>query len=185
MNDRCDTLHIPLLNNTQGKIKNTQPGIGQYLLTVQQYHKFVHTLFKKKNLTKPLCLVTESTSRARMFFFIFFRQMLLEQSFMSYSQLMYMVFYALFCQATSERFTQKQKATTAWDQINRWTKFITLSLTQGCQSGFFWFLRGGEGKFSSRAKLPGHFGLSQMWRIGFTKLRELLMTKLFILEKQC
>lgn len=73
MNDRCDTLHIPLLNNTQGKIKNTQPGIGQYLLTVQQYHKFVHTLFKKKNLTKPLCLVTESTSRARMFFFYFFQ----------------------------------------------------------------------------------------------------------------
>ena len=43
---------------------------------------------------------------------------------------MYMVFYALFCQATSERFTQKQKVPTAWDQTNPWIKFINLSLTQ-------------------------------------------------------
>lgn len=67
---------------------------------------------------------------------------------------MYMVFYALFCQATSERFTQKQKAPTAWDQTNPWIKFINLSLTQGCQNGVFWFLRGREVFFKGKTSWP-------------------------------
>jgi len=67
---------------------------------------------------------------------------------------MYMVFYALFCQATSERFTQKQKTPTAWDQTNPWIKFISLSLTQGYQNGVFWFLRGREVFFKGKTSWP-------------------------------